>query len=172
MAAWASGIALVLVGLRMTGVLKLRVFDAAGARVWRRLAPLAAGLKRVPRRARPFAAGMLWGWLPCGMAYAMLAVAAATADPGRAALLMLAFGLGTLPALLLATGFAGIGGTGASGPRLRIAGGVLLVCFGLAGIASSAWFGEPAHVHGAHAGAVPAPAPARVDDSGALASRT
>jgi len=52
-----------------------------------------------------FALGALWGWLPCGLVYSMLAWSLAIADPLQGALLMGAFGLGTLPALL-ATGLA------------------------------------------------------------------
>ncbi|MGW8182838.1 MAG: sulfite exporter TauE/SafE family protein, partial [Burkholderiales bacterium] len=44
--------------------------------------------------------GLVWGWLPCGMVYAALVASLATADIRHGALLMLAFGLGTLPNLL------------------------------------------------------------------------
>ena len=43
--------------------------------------------------------GAVMGLLPCGLLYAMLALAAATASPVHGALAMLAFGLGTVPAL-------------------------------------------------------------------------
>ena len=43
--------------------------------------------------------GMLWGWLPCGLVYTILLTAAASGKPISAALIMMAFGLGTLPAL-------------------------------------------------------------------------
>jgi sulfite exporter TauE/SafE len=46
-------------------------------------------------------AGVLWGWLPCGLVYSVLVSALAAGSPGRGALLLLAFGLGTLPNLLL-----------------------------------------------------------------------
>jgi hypothetical protein len=45
--------------------------------------------------------GVALGFLPCGFLYAALAAAAATADPLQGALAMLAFGLGTVPALVL-----------------------------------------------------------------------
>ena len=44
--------------------------------------------------------GLLLGLLPCGMIYAALSVAAASASPWRGAVLMLAFGAGTLPGLV------------------------------------------------------------------------
>ena len=45
------------------------------------------------------------GLLPCGLVYTMLAVAVAAGGPAQGALLMLGFGLGTLPAMLAGTGF-------------------------------------------------------------------
>ena len=49
---------------------------------------------------RAFGLGALWGWLPCGMVYAVLLTALALGTWWEGALLMLAFGAGTLPNLL------------------------------------------------------------------------
>ncbi len=65
---------------------------AVGARVLRR--------GDLPSR---YAFGLVTGLLPCGLVYAALSLAVATADPLAGALSMVAFGLGTLPALALAT---------------------------------------------------------------------
>ena len=46
------------------------------------------------------ALGILWGFLPCGLVFAMLVVAARTQTVWGGALTMLAFGLGTIPTLL------------------------------------------------------------------------
>jgi sulfite exporter TauE/SafE len=43
---------------------------------------------------------MIWGWLPCGLVYAALAVAVTTGDVLKSSLTMLAFGVGTLPAVV------------------------------------------------------------------------
>jgi sulfite exporter TauE/SafE len=43
---------------------------------------------------------MIWGWLPCGLVYTALALAATTGDITRSGLTMLAFGIGTLPAVV------------------------------------------------------------------------
>ena len=53
-----------------------------------------------PMRAYPL--GLALGFLPCGLSYSAFAAAAATGNPARGLALALAFGLGTLPALLLA----------------------------------------------------------------------
>ena len=55
---------------------------------------------------RAYLLGLFWGLLPCGLVLTALLVAAATGSPVRAALTMLAFGLGTAP-LGLGVGWAG-----------------------------------------------------------------
>ncbi|MGM0537373.1 MAG: sulfite exporter TauE/SafE family protein [Pseudomonadota bacterium] len=82
----------------------LRV-EALGRRFWKHLEPLGRRLMPVVRVPQAVALGAVWGWLPCGLVYSMLAWSLAIADPWRGAALMGVFGLGTLPALL-ATGFA------------------------------------------------------------------
>lgn len=49
-----------------------------------------------------FTAGMVNGFLPCGLVYAALALALGSGSPGLAIIIMAAFGLGTLPAMMLA----------------------------------------------------------------------
>lgn len=71
--------------------------------IWRRLQPLARRWLPVRSPARAYRVGMVWGLLPCGLVYTALGYAATQADPARSLGLMLAFGLGTLPAML-ATG--------------------------------------------------------------------
>ena len=68
------------------------------------------GLSRLGARAagRPTAAaqflfGVANGFLPCGLVYTALSLPVALANPVDGALAMLAFGIGTLPALTLAT---------------------------------------------------------------------
>lgn len=82
----------------------LRV-ERIGQYLWRYIEPYGRRLMPVVRLPQAFTLGALWGWLPCGLVYSMLAWSLAIADPRQGALLMGAFGLGTLPALL-ATGLA------------------------------------------------------------------
>jgi sulfite exporter TauE/SafE len=46
------------------------------------------------------ALGLVWGWLPCGLVYSTLIWSISSGNPLDGALLMLAFGAGTLPNLL------------------------------------------------------------------------
>jgi sulfite exporter TauE/SafE len=74
-----------------------------GQRVWQRIAPLGSRWLPVTTLPRSLAIGALWGWMPCGHVYMVLMIAALQADAASGALTMLAFGLGTLPALLAAS---------------------------------------------------------------------
>lgn len=78
----------------------LRLPEKAGALLWRRLAP--AVTSRLPRAPawRALSLGMLWGWLPCGLVYSVLLIAAFAGGFAGGAATMLAFGLGTLPSML------------------------------------------------------------------------
>lgn len=93
--------ALVLLGAYIAGFTPLvRTIESAGAVLWRRIEPYSHRFLPVDSAPRAFGLGMVWGWLPCGMVYAALIAALATADIWHGAALMLAFGLGTLPNLL------------------------------------------------------------------------
>lgn len=83
----------------------LQRLEKWGGVVWKRIEPLGRRLLPVSHPLKALAFGLVWGWLPCGMVYAVLAWALATGSATHGAALMLAFGLGTLP-MLLAVGAA------------------------------------------------------------------
>jgi sulfite exporter TauE/SafE len=91
-----------LIGLQLLlGRPLLGRLERLGGMFWMRIAPQLKPLwpPRTPLRA--LAAGMLWGWLPCGLVYAQLAVAAASGGAVHGALAMAFFGLGTIISLSL-----------------------------------------------------------------------
>ncbi|MBI1901506.1 MAG: sulfite exporter TauE/SafE family protein [Planctomycetia bacterium] len=99
-----AGLVLVTMGLASAGVLP-----------WRRVAGstspcLAGGFLRpfltAPGWASAFLAGVLTGFLPCGLVYAFLALAGSSGSLWKGAALMAAFGAGTVP-LLSAVGCGG-----------------------------------------------------------------
>jgi hypothetical protein len=104
--------------------------ESLGLPVWRRLEPL--GRRLFPVRTLPRAAGLglVWGWLPCGMVYLVLLQALTTGSAGEGALLMAAFGAGTLPALMGMGLAAGLLGPLGSRWAWRRAAGALLVVMG------------------------------------------
>jgi sulfite exporter TauE/SafE len=138
---------IVFVGLRLaSGARHFGWLDRAGAAAWRRIAPLTRPLLPVTTPVRAFAVGLVWGWLPCGMAYAMLSAAWLTGGAREGATLMAMFGIGTLPAMLaLSAGAASL-----LGPATRRVGGAALVALGLASGAAQLWPGAAAHAQ--HAG--------------------
>ena len=94
---------LLLLGLYIAGYSSgLLRLEAAGAVVWSRLEPLRRRVVPIDTDARALGAGAVWGWLPCGMVYAMLPLAMASGSPLSGAAILAAFGFGTLPGLLLA----------------------------------------------------------------------
>jgi len=87
----------------------LRLHGGAGrgdGRWTRRLATWTRPLMSRPAGWRAAGLGVLLGFLPCGLLYAALAVAAGTGGAIPGALAMLSFGFGTVP-LLVAIGIAG-----------------------------------------------------------------
>ena len=77
-----------------------RGIESAGRVIWRRIEPFSRQFLPANTPARTYALGLVWGWLPCGMVYVALIAAISTADPLQGALLMAAFGVGTLPSML------------------------------------------------------------------------
>ncbi|HNT39547.1 MAG TPA: sulfite exporter TauE/SafE family protein [Rubrivivax sp.] len=103
-----------------------------GQRLWRRLAPLGRRLLPVASMPRAFAFGMVWGWMPCGFVYTVLVIATLQGDALYGAATMAAFGLGTLPAMLVAAfGAQRLAGFGAGIGARKLAGFVLLASAGL-----------------------------------------
>ena len=97
---------MILLGLYVAGWGSgMRVLESVGARFWRRIQPYARRFLPIDSLPRALGAGLLWGWVPCGLVYSMLALAVASGSASGGAGVMLAFGLGTLPNLLVA-GFA------------------------------------------------------------------
>jgi hypothetical protein len=100
--------------------------ERLGTHLWRALAPLTRA--RLPVSGlRPLLMGMLWGWLPCGLVYSALVAAAVSGGFAQGALSMLAFGLGTVPAML-GMGFLGAKLPRPNGPSARLLGAGIVAC--------------------------------------------
>jgi sulfite exporter TauE/SafE len=147
--AWAAGavpaqtalyvlanVMLVLVGLHLAGAGRLlRGVEALGGPLWARLQPLAARLLPAKSPVQAYAAGLVWGWLPCGLVYGALAAAAFAGGPAARAGAMLAFGLGPR----LAAGLAAARLRAFTARRaVRLAAGAVVFGFGAVGLAHAA----------------------------------
>lgn len=114
-------------------------FEQLGKPVWNALQPLTRRFMASANPADQLLLGMLWGLLPCGLIYSTLAWIAANGDPIIGSAAMLAFGIGTLPALFAGTLAGNIIAPWLSHPQVRILAAVLLIIFG-AWTGAAVWF--------------------------------
>jgi hypothetical protein len=130
-----SSLMLIALGLYLAGLWgAVRRIEALGKLLWQRIQPLTRGLLPVTTPLRAFGLGILWGWLPCGLVYSVLITAMATGQAQSGALVMLAFGLGTLPNLLAIGLFWESLKRWVQSTKVRRAAGLLVVCFGVYGL--------------------------------------
>lgn len=96
-----AGIFLILLGLYIGQWFKgLSKIEAVGKHLWRFLSPYTKKLIPVRNTRQALTLGVLWGWLPCGLIYSTLSWSLASGSTVNGALIMLFFGLGTLPAMM------------------------------------------------------------------------
>ncbi|WP_456418250.1 sulfite exporter TauE/SafE family protein [Thiolapillus sp.] len=127
-----AGLFMILMGLYLGGWwMGLARVEKAGGVVWRRIEPLGRKLLPVRSPGQAFLLGMVWGWLPCGLVYSVLIWALSAGGMAEGALLMAAFGLGTLPNLLLMGAAAGWMGSLLRKPLARKIAGGLVILFGV-----------------------------------------
>ncbi len=103
-----SVIVTIAMGIYLAGYFpKFAQVELIGAPIWNKLQPIRQRLLPVRNLLQAFLLGMVWGWLPCGLVYAALAVAATISEPIKSSMVMLAFGIGTLPSMIATGLFAG-----------------------------------------------------------------
>jgi sulfite exporter TauE/SafE len=112
----------------------LVVLERAGQVIWRHVQPLTIGLLPIDSKLKMFGLGALWGWLPCGMVYSVLLTALLSGSASAGASVMLAFGLGTLPTLLLMGLFGAQMRNWMQRRAVRLACGLVILSFGLFGL--------------------------------------
>lgn len=133
-----AGALLILMGLYIARwALWLTRLEQFGQRLWRHLQPMAQQLVGSHELMDRWLLGMLWGWLPCGLIYSTLSWVAANGDPINGALAMLAFGLGTLPAMFTSTLAASALINLISRQWVRSASGLILIGYGIWTIVSA-----------------------------------
>lgn len=130
-----AGLALVAAGLHLAGIIsafgpleRLVAGPLARARAW-------LGRREATGPGGEVLRGLAWGLLPCGLVQGALALALATGSAPGGALAMLAFGLGTVPVLLVVTRLARGALSLATSPRVRRAAGILVIASGAAQLA-------------------------------------
>jgi uncharacterized protein len=143
----AAALLVILAGVRVVfGLNALAWIERLGARFWKLVQPIArqAAGRRSP--AGSLMIGLLWGWLPCGLVYSVLLLAALSGNAWRGAGIMLAFGVGTVPAMLAGSMLGGHAGRWLAANGRRRWSGALLLGFGV----WLAWAAFPTGQHEGH----------------------
>ncbi|MCF6264337.1 MAG: sulfite exporter TauE/SafE family protein [Xanthomonadales bacterium] len=142
-----------LIGLQyLTNKSYLGWLERGGGRLWQKMGRIMGVTANSNQAKNPnwkaLRTGLIWGWLPCGLVYTVLLTAAASGSALPAALIMLAFGIGTLPALTSITVAGPLLSQLRSSLQARRAIGLAMMLFAI-------WIGGWAllmHTAGGHAG--------------------
>jgi hypothetical protein len=127
-----AAVFMILLGLYLSGWWRgLGRLEAIGAVLWRRLEPFGRRLLPIRTPWHALGVGLVWAWIPCGLVYSVLIWSISAGSPSQGALLMLAFGLGTLPNLLAMGILAGAAARIAETRWVRQAAGTVVLAFGL-----------------------------------------
>jgi sulfite exporter TauE/SafE len=114
----AQGLMMMLVGLLivlMGLALMARAVRQARSQPFPVAVPFLPRIADRPKHLHPLLAGLFNGLVPCSLVSLVAIKAAATSDPAQAGLMMLAFGIGTLPSMVAMSLFGGFIGHRARG---------------------------------------------------------
>lgn len=127
-----AAIVLLVIGFHLAGWFpKLIALERIGKPIWKRLEPYGRRMLPVKSPLHAMGFGAIWGWLPCGLVYSTLIWAGSHGSPGDSALLMLAFGVGTLPTTVFAGYLSGWLGKVTRSPHLRKGAGTTIIVIAL-----------------------------------------
>ncbi len=97
-----TGLFLIALGLYLAGWTQfLMPLELAGTKLWRIVQPISKQFVPITTVPKAYLAGLIWGWLPCGLVYSALVWALTSSDAIVGAATMLTFGIATLPALFV-----------------------------------------------------------------------
>ncbi len=128
-----AALIMVITGLYIAGWWQGAAYlERLGGVLWRRIQPLSRVLLPANTLPKSLALGGLWGWLPCGLVYTTLLWAGSVSQqPTTSAVLMVLFGLGTLPAMMTTALLARQLRQLLQQNGVRRAAGILVMLFGL-----------------------------------------
>jgi sulfite exporter TauE/SafE len=131
----AANALVILMGLHLAGLgSSILAVERAGGGLWRLVQRAGVRLRPAGGPGGAVATGLAWGLVPCGLVYSVLATALVSGSAARGALVMAAFGIGTLPNVLAAGLLAGRMRALVRRPRVRLAAGLLVAGVGLVGL--------------------------------------
>ncbi len=127
-----AAIILILLGLYLGKWFNgLIMVERLGQQLWRLIQPIAKHLMPVRSGRDALLVGMVWGWLPCGLVYSALIYASVQGSVVGTTLVMVCFGLGTLPAMLATGLFAKQLSSVVSNRWFRSGTGVVMIIYGV-----------------------------------------
>ena len=124
---------MIFLGLYLTGwwitfILKI---ENIGNFLWQKIEPYAQKFIPIRSKGHALIAGLLWGWLPCGLVYSTLFLAMTGKSVAQGVLIMFSFGIGTLPTLLTIGYFSDSLIAHLQKKWIRIFAGIMIICFGI-----------------------------------------
>ncbi len=127
-----AGVFLVALGLYLANWWRgLSYLERMGNNLWRYIEPYARKFIPIKNKKQAFAAGLLWGWLPCGLVYSVLIWSLSSGSAIKGGLLMFSFGVGTLPSLLAMGLFATMLKRFMQLQMVRVFAALLIISFGV-----------------------------------------
>jgi sulfite exporter TauE/SafE len=125
-----AGILMILMGVHTAGWWRgLSRFERLAFQLWAPLLERARAL-RLDSNRNKLLAGVFWGFLPCGIVYTVLLMAMTSGSLIKGMMIMLVFGIGTMPFVLAAGGMLQMGARWLRATGVRTALGLILISFG------------------------------------------
>lgn len=126
-----SSVVLIMIGIQVMGRFTFfRWIEFARFKVWRIIQPLSRHFIPVNHLNQAMIVGLIWGWLPCALVYSVLLWTVTLGHPVYGALVMLAFGLGTLPSMFSAGIFGHQFSELIRQGKIRLLAGIIIILFG------------------------------------------
>ena len=124
---------MIFLGLYLTGwwTNVIHKFEKIGSFLWQRIEPYAKRYIPIRSHGHALIAGLLWGWLPCGLVYSTLFLAMTGKSVSQGVLIMVSFGIGTLPTLLTIGYFSGSLIAQLQKKWIRTFAGIMIIGFGI-----------------------------------------
>jgi sulfite exporter TauE/SafE len=121
-----AGLAVILIGLRVIGLLPSKRKEQP-AQISVPIKDITTPDNKSKKRFAPLIGGLLNGFVPCSLVFSVAIKAISSANPMEAAMLMLAFGLGTWPAMLTLSLLSAVTIKRVSGLGIKLAGITVIV---------------------------------------------
>lgn len=139
---------MIAIGLYLAGWFpQVSYIEKIGVPIWRKLEPIGRKMMPVDSIGKAFAYGLIWGWLPCGLVYTVLVWSLTTGSATNGALIMLAFGLGTLPTLITTGVMTSWITRFAQSPTARHIAGLIIIIMAIASLIIPIGMGSGEHHH-------------------------